>query len=112
MSKWISVKDALPPDYEMDVLVLMKETEVDCEGNTVGIYSYVYVGNYDGDEWYTYWCHGCRTISDTAKEPCADKLEVAYWRPLPKLPKEVKEWERITKEIEREHDEKMKEVRQ
>ena len=88
MSKWISVKDRLPPDLE-EVLILVKETEFYGQYKEFSKYYFCqYIGCVDDGEWYTVWCNGHRYIKDTAKEPYADKLEVTHWMPLPEPPKE------------------------
>ena len=88
MPKWISVKDRLPDDLE-EVLILVKETEFYGQHRELTkSYFCQYVGCVDDGEWFTVWCHGHRYIKDTAKEPCADKLEVTHWMQLPEPPEE------------------------
>ena len=85
--KWISVKERLPDDLE-EVLILVKETEFYGQYKELSkSYFCQYIGCVDDGEWFTVWCHGHRYIKDTAKEPCADKLEVTHWMPLPEPPK-------------------------
>ena len=86
--KWISVEERLPDDLE-EVLILVKETEFYGQYKEFSkSYFCQYIGCVDDGEWFTVWCHGHRYIKDTAKEPCADKLEVTHWMPLPEPPKE------------------------
>ena len=86
--KWISVEERLPDDIE-EVLILVKETEFYGQYKELSkSYFCQYIGCVDDGEWFTVWCHGHRYIKDTAKEPCADKLEVTHWMPLPEGPKE------------------------
>lgn len=88
MTRWISVKDRLPTG-EDPVLILVKETEhYGYNKEKRKVYYCQYLAYWDGDEWFTTWCNGCRKISDTAKEPYADDYEVTHWMPLPKPPKE------------------------
>ena len=85
---WISVNERLPHDLE-EVLILVKETEFYGQYKELSkSYFCQYIGCVDDGEWFTVWCHGHRYIKDTAKEPCADKLEVTHWMPLPEPPKE------------------------
>lgn len=89
--KWISVKDRLPTG-EDPVLILVKETEhYGYNKEKRKVYYCQYLAYWDGDEWFTTWCNGCRKISDTAKEPYADDYEVTHWMPLPEAPKEDEE---------------------
>lgn len=86
--KWISVKDQMPTG-EDPVLILVKETEhYGWQKEKWKVYYCQYMAYWDGDEWFTTWCNGCRKISDTAKEPYADDYEVTHWMPLPE-PTEV-----------------------
>ena len=86
--KWISVKERLP-EGEDPVLILVKETEhYGLNKEKRKVYFCQYLAYWDGDEWFTAWCNGCRKISDTAKEPYADDYEVTHWMPLPEPPKE------------------------
>ena len=87
--KWISVKDQMPTG-EDPVLILVKETEhYGWQKEKWKVYYCQYMAYWDGDEWFTTWCNGCRKISDTAKEPYADDYEVTHWMPLPEPPTEV-----------------------
>lgn len=87
--KWISVKDHMPIG-EDPVLILVKETEhYGLYKEKKKIYYCQYLAYWDGDEWFTTWCNGCRKISDTAKEPYADDYEVTHWMPLPEPPEGV-----------------------
>ena len=86
--KWISVEERLP-EGEDPVLILVKETEhYGLNKEKRKVYFCQYLAYWDGDEWFTAWCNGCRKISDTAKEPYADDYEVTHWMPLPEPPKE------------------------
>lgn len=86
--KWISVKDQMPTG-EDSVLILVKETEhYGWQKEKWKVYYCQYMAYWDGDEWFTTWCNGCRKISDTAKEPYADDYEVTHWMPLPEPPVE------------------------
>lgn len=88
ISQWISVKERLPTG-EDPVLILVKETEhYGYNKEKRKVYYCQYLAYWDGDEWFTTWCNGCRKISDTAKEPYADDYEVTHWMPLPEPPKE------------------------
>ena len=91
MQKWISVKDRMPdPDDEKDVVILVKETEhYGQHKEKTKVYWFTYLAYWDGDEWYTVWCNGCKKISETAAEPYADEYEVTHWMPLPEPPKGV-----------------------
>lgn len=84
--KWISVNDDMPTG-EDPVLILVKETEhYGLQKEKRKVYYCQYMAYWDGDEWFTTWCNGCRKISDTAKEPYADDYEVTHWMPLPEPP--------------------------
>ena len=86
--KWVSVNDRMPTG-EDPVLILVKETEhYGYNKEKRKVYYCQYLAYWDGDEWFTTWCNGCRKISDTAKEPYADDYEVTHWMPLPEPPKE------------------------
>lgn len=89
--QWISVNDRLPdPDDDKDVLILVKETEhYGQHKEKTKVYWFTYLAYWDGDEWYTVWCNGCKKISETAAEPYADEYEVTHWMPLPESPKGV-----------------------
>ena len=89
--KWISVEDRLP-EGEDPVLIFVKETEhYGFHKEKRKVYYCQYLAYWDGDEWLTTWCNGCRKISDTAKEPYADDYEVTHWMALPEGPKEDSE---------------------
>lgn len=88
LPRWISVKEKLPEEEE-PVLILVKETEhYGLKLEFKKVYWCQYLAIWDGEEWYTTWCNGCRKISDTAKEPYADDYAVTHWMPLPEPPKE------------------------
>ena len=81
--KWISVKDQVPSG-EDPVLILVKETEhYGLNKEKRKVYYCQYLAYWDGEEWFTTWCNGCRKISDTANEPYADDYEVTHWMPMP-----------------------------
>lgn len=71
----------MPPvinrDDGVDVLILVKEETDDGES-----YNNVYVGYFQEGKWYTYWCHGHKTIDEGAYQP----VEVTHWMRLPELP--------------------------
>lgn len=88
LPRWISVKDHMPIG-EDPVLILVKETEhYGLYKEKRKVYYCQYLAYWDGEEWFTTWCNGCRKITDTAKEPYADDYEVTHWTRLPEPPTE------------------------
>lgn len=88
LPRWISVKDHMPIG-EDPVLILVKETEhYGLHKEKRKVYYCQYLAYWDGEEWFTTWCNGCRKITDTAKEPYADDYEVTHWTRLPEPPTE------------------------
>lgn len=87
-SRWISVKDALPPE-ESDVLLLVKETEYFGENNEKNnVYNDIYVGWFIDGEWATVYCHGHHHLKEEDKKYPYAKHAVTHWMPLPEPPEE------------------------
>lgn len=87
--QWISVKDRLPENEEDDVLIYCRETEhYGLHKEKRKAYHAIYKGAYDGDRWYTNWCHGCKYIEDVNAEWLDEEITVTHWMPLPEPPKE------------------------
>jgi hypothetical protein len=87
MAEWISVKDKLPEDDE-DVILLLREVErYGLHKEKAKTYYFVYHGSYDGERWYTNWCHGCKYIEDANAKYPDETYTVTHWMPEPELPR-------------------------
>lgn len=83
-NQWISVKDKMPEEDD-DVIILCREIEhYGIHKEKRKSYRFTYHGGYDGERWYTNWCHGCRYIEDTNNEYPNEEITVTHWYPIPK----------------------------
>ena len=89
-NKWISVNEKLPKD-ESTVLVLIKGVERYGENKEKkDIYYWMCTGFYDGVDWATNYCFGCKYLIEEESEYPDVSLKVTHWRPLPPLPENIK----------------------
>ena len=88
VQKWISVKDRLP-EPEQEVLLCTREIETYGRHNEKKkIYRNIYMGYFDGNEWLTFYCHGCVYIFRMNEKFPNETIEVTHWMPSPEPPKE------------------------
>lgn len=65
--QWIDVKDKLPNPEDEDTVIIFTD-EIETYGRhkeKKKMYHGVYKGYFDGSEWYTQWCYGCKLVKDT-----------------------------------------------
>lgn len=80
------MKDRLP-DEEQDVLIYTEEIETyGRHGERKKIYHGIYCGYHDGDEWLTFYCHGCEYIFWMNEKYTHEHIQVTHWMPLPEAP--------------------------
>lgn len=71
--------------------VLIRTREIETygrHGERRKTYYNTYAGYYDGENWLTVWCFGCKYIWETNEEYPNEHIEVTHWMPLPEPPKE------------------------